>query len=157
VVIAIIAYYYIGNAFNVDSKFWIGSLTLALYIGAYIADIYKGAIESIHINQWQTAKMFGFSRYQTYRYIVFPQVITTILPPLAGQFAMTIKSSALLAYMSTDEFLNAIQTVQSISFRYPEGFLIVTVGYLILTIPLILLVRYLEKKFDYKVNHEFEA
>ena len=128
VVIAIIAYYYIGNAFNVDSKFWIGSLTLALYIGAYIADIYKGAIESIHINQWQTAKMFGFSRYQTYRYIVFPQVITTILPPLAGQFAMTIKSSALLAYMSTDEFLNAIQTVQSISFRYPEGFLIVKIG-----------------------------
>ncbi len=157
VVIAIIAYYYIGNAFNVDSKFWVGSLTLSLYIGAYIADIYKGAIESIHINQWQTAKMFGFSRYQTYRYIVFPQVVTTILPPLAGQFAMTIKSSALLAYMSTDEFLNAIQTVQSISFRYPEGFFIVTVGYLILTIPLILLVRYLEKKFDYKVNHEFEA
>ncbi len=157
VVIAIIAYYYIGDAFNVDSKFWVGSLTLALYIGAYIADIYKGAIESIHINQWQTAKMFGFSRYQTYRYIVFPQVITTILPPLAGQFAMTIKSSALLAYMSTDEFLNAIQTVQSISFRYPEGFLVVTVGYLILTIPLILLVRYLEKKFDYKVSHEFKA
>jgi len=157
VVIAIIAYYYIGNAFNVDSKFWVGSLTLSLYIGAYIADIYKGAIESIHINQWQTAKMFGFTKYQTYRYIVFPQVVTTILPPLAGQFAMTIKSSALLAYMSTDEFLNAIQTVQSISFRYPEGFFIVTVGYLILTIPLILLVRYLEKKFDYKVNHEFEA
>lgn len=156
VVIAIIAYYYIGNAFNIDSKFWIGALTLALYIGAYIADIYKGAIESIHINQWQTAKMFGFTRYQTYRYIVFPQVITSILPPLAGQFAMTIKSSALLAYMSTDEFLNAIQTVQSISFRYPEGFLIVTVGYLILTIPLILLVRMLEKKLNYKVNHETE-
>lgn len=156
VVIAIIAYYYIGNAFNIDSKFWIGALTLALYIGAYIADIYKGAIESIHINQWQTAKMFGFTRYQTYRYIVFPQVITSILPPLAGQFAMTIKSSALLAYMSTDEFLNAIQTVQSISFRYPEGFLIVTVGYLVLTIPLILLVRMLEKKLNYKVNHEIE-
>ena len=156
VVIAIIAYYYIGNAFNIDSKFWIGALTLALYIGAYIADIYKGAIESIHINQWQTAKMFGFTRYQTYRYIVFPQVITSILPPLAGQFAMTIKSSALLAYMSTDEFLNAIQTVQSISFRYPEGFLLVTVGYLVLTIPLILLVRMLEKKLNYKVNHEIE-
>ena len=156
VVIAIIAYYYIGNAFGIDSKFWIGALTLALYIGAYISDIYKGAIESIHVNQWQTAKMFGFTRYQTYRYVVFPQVITTILPPLAGQFAMTIKSSALLAYMATDEFLNAIQTVMSISFRYPEGFFVVTIGYLILTIPLILSVRYLEKKFSYKVSHEFK-
>ena len=156
VVIAMVAYYYIGDAFNVDSKFWVGSITLSLYIGAYIADIYKGAIESIHINQWQTAKMFGFTRYQTYRYIVFPQVMTSILPPLAGQFAMTIKSSALLAYMATDEFLNAIQTVQSISFRYPEGFIIVTVGYLALTIPLIMLVRTLEKKLNYKVSHEFE-
>lgn len=156
VVIAMVAYYYIGDAFNVDSKFWVGSITLSLYIGAYIADIYKGAIESIHINQWQTAKMFGFTRYQTYRYIVFPQVMTSILPPLAGQFAMTIKSSALLAYMATDEFLNAIQTVQSISFRYPEGFIIVTAGYLALTIPLIMLVRTLEKKLNYKVSHEFE-
>lgn len=155
VVIAIIAYYYIGNAFGIRSKFWIGVFTLALYIGAYIADLYKGAIESIHVNQWQTAKMFGFTKYQTYRYIVFPQVITTILPPLAGQFAMTIKSSALLAYMATDEFLNAIQTVMSISFRIPEGLMVVTVGYLILTIPLILLVRFLENKLNYKVDHEF--
>lgn len=151
VVIAIIAYYYIGNAFNVDSKFWVGAITLALYIGAYIADIYKGAVEAIHVNQWQTAKMFGFTRYQTYRYVVFPQVITGILPPLAGQFTMTIKSSALLAYMATDEFLNTIKTVQSISYRYPEGFIIVTIGYLILTIPLIMLVRMLEKKLNYKV------
>lgn len=156
VVLAMVAYYYIGNAFNVDSKFWIGSITLALYIGAYIADIYKGAVESIHSNQWQTARMFGFTRYQTYRYIIFPQVITSILPPLAGQFAMTIKSSALLAYMATDEFLNTIKTVQSISFRYPEGFIIVTVGYLIMTIPLIMLVRLLEKKLNYKVSHEFD-
>lgn len=131
-----------------------GSLTLGLYIGAYISDIYKGAIESIHQNQWQTAKMFGFTKYQTYRYIVFPQVMTSILPPLAGQFAMTIKSSALLAYMSTNEFLNSVQTIQSISFRYPEGFLIIAAGYLILTIPLILMVRRLEKRLNYKVAYE---
>ncbi len=151
VVIAMIAYYYIGDAFNIDSKFWVGVITLALYIGAYIADIYKGAVEAIHINQWQTAKMFGFTKYQTYRYVVFPQVITGILPPLAGQLTMTIKSSALLAYMATDEFLNTIKTVQSISFRYPEGFIIIIVGYLVLTIPLIMLVRMLEKKLNYKV------
>ncbi len=47
-VIAIVSYYYIGFAFNISSKFWVGVITLSLYIGAYIADIYKGAIESIH-------------------------------------------------------------------------------------------------------------
>ncbi|MGX8796812.1 amino acid ABC transporter permease [Fusibacter sp. JL298sf-3] len=149
-VISMIAYYYIGDAFGLKSKFWVGVVTLALYIGAYVADIYKAAVEGIHVNQWQTAKMFGFTRYQTYRYVVFPQVITSVLPPLAGQFAMTIKGSAILSYLATDEFFNTIRTVQSVSFKYLEGFIIVTVGYLLLTVPLILLVRYMEKRLNYK-------
>ncbi|MBM7562546.1 amino acid ABC transporter permease [Fusibacter tunisiensis] len=151
VVLAMVAYFYIGDAFGIKSKFWVGAIALAFYIGAYIADIYKGAVESIHINQWQTAKMFGFTRYQTYRYVVLPQVITSILPPLTGQLTMTIKSSAILAYMATDEFLNTIRTVQAIGFRYPEGFMITILGYLILTVPLIVLVGKLEKKLNYKV------
>ncbi len=150
-VVAIVSYYYIGYAFGLDSKFWIGVITLALYIGAYIADIYKGAIESIHMNQWQAAKMFGFSKFQTYRYIIFPQVVMTILPPLAGQFALTIKGSALLSYMATSEFLNSVNTVMAVSFAYPEGFLILAVGYLIITVPIIRLIRHLEDRLNYKV------
>ncbi len=148
-VIVIVAFYYIGFAFGFNSRFWVGVLTLALYIGAYIADIYKGAIDSIHVNQWQTAKMFGFSTYQTYRYVVFPQVMLTILPPLAGQFALTIKGSALLSYMATEEFLNAIKTVQANSFRVTEGFIVVTIGYLLITVPLLRLIRYLEKRANF--------
>ncbi len=155
VVIAIVSYYYISFAFGLDSKFVVGVITLALYIGAYICDIYKGAIESIHINQWQAAKMFGFNKFQTYRYIIFPQVIMSILPPLAGQFALTIKGSALLSYMATDEFLNTIKTVQAASYRYSEGFIIVTIGYLVITIPLIRLIRHLESKLNYRgATHE---
>jgi polar amino acid transport system permease protein len=150
-VIAIVSYYYIGYAFGLDSKFWIGVITLALYIGAYIADIYKGAIESIHMNQWQAAKMFGFSKFQTYRYIIFPQVVMSILPPLAGQFALTIKGSALLSYMGTSEFLNSANTVMAVSFAYPEGFIIIAVGYLIITVPIIRLIRHLEDRLNYKV------
>lgn len=150
-VIAIVSYYYIGFAFNISSKFWVGVITLSLYIGAYIADIYKGAIESIHQNQWQAAKMFGFNRYQTYRYIIFPQVVMTILPPLAGQFALTIKGSALLSYMGTSEYLNSVNTVMAVSFAYPEGFVILAVGYLIITIPIIQMIRHLEDRLNYRV------
>lgn len=158
VVIAILSYYYIGYAFGFNSKFWVGAFTLALYIGAYISDIYKGAVDAIHPNQWQTAKMFGFTRLQTYRYIIFPQVLRHILPPLTGQFALTIKGSALLSYMATDEFLNAIKTVQAASFKYSEGFILVTFGYLLMTVPLIQLIRYLEvtlqvEGHSYEFNH----
>jgi len=153
-VIAIVGYYYIGNAFGLESKFWIGALTLALYIGAYISDIYQGAVQSIHPNQWQTAKMFGFTRLQTYRYVIFPQIFRQILPPLTGQFALTIKGSALLSYMATDEFLNAIKTVQAATFAYSEGFIIVAIGYLLLTVPLIHLIKYLEEKLKVEGSHE---
>lgn len=146
VVIAIVSYYYIGFAFGFEDKFWVGVFTLALYIGAYISDIYKGAIDAIHPNQWQTAQMFGLTRFQTYRYVVLPQIMSTLLPPLAGQFALTIKGSALLSYMATDEFLNAVKTVQAATFRYSEGFIIVTIGYLLITVPLIQLIRWLETK-----------
>ena len=151
-VIAIIAYYYIGSAFNINSKFIVGCITLGLYIAAYISDIYKGAIKSIHINQWQASKMFGFTKYQTYRYIIFPQVFKSILPPLAGQFALTVKGSALLAYMATSELLNAINTVSAATYKIPEGFIVVTIGYWIITIPLIMIIRSLEKKVNYTVK-----
>lgn len=146
VVIAIVSYYYIGYAFGFNNKFWVGVFTLALYIGAYISDIYKAAVDAIHPNQWQTAQMFGFTRWQMYRYVVLPQILSIILPPLAGQFALTIKGSALLSYMATDEFLNAIKTVQAATFRYSEGFVIVTIGYLLITVPLIQLIRWLETR-----------
>lgn len=151
IVIAIVAYYYIGNAFSIDSKLFIGVLTLGLYIGAYIADIYKGAIESIHINQWQTAKMFGFTSYQTYRYIIFPQVLKSILPPLVGQFALTIKGSALLSYMALNEFLNEVNVVQANSFRTIEGFIVLALGYWLITIPIIIIVRRLEETLHVKI------
>lgn len=149
-VIIIASYYYIGYAFNIKDKFLIGVMTLALYIGAYIADIYRGAIESVHDRQWQAAKMFGFTKYQTYRYIIFPQVLMTILPPLTGQLALLIKGSALLSYMAFDEFFNVIKTVQASTFAYAEGFIIAAIGYLIMTIPLLGLIKILEKKINYR-------
>jgi polar amino acid transport system permease protein len=152
IVIAIVSYYYVGSAFSIKSKLFIGVMTLGLYIGAYIADIYQGAIESIHINQWQTAKMFGFTRFQTYRYIVFPQVLKSILPPLVGQFALTIKGSALLSYMALNEFLNEVNVVQANSYRTIEGFIVLALGYWIITIPVIILVRKLEKALHVRIT-----
>lgn len=151
IVLAILSYYYIGTAIGITNKMTIGVLTLALYIGAYISDIYKGAIESIHINQWQTAKMFGFTKYQTYRFIIFPQILKSILPPLAGQFALTVKGSALLSYMGLNEYLNEIGVVQAISYDYLEGYMILSIGYWLITIPIIVYIRRLEEKLHLRI------
>lgn len=150
VIIIIASYYYVGDAFGIDSKFAIGVITLSMYTGAYICDIYRGAIEGVHPRQWQAAKMFGFTKWQTYRYIIFPQVIMSILPPLTGQLALLIKGSALLAYIMFNEFFNVIKTVQSYTFAYAEGYVIVALGYLAMTIPLLLLIKKLEKRLNFR-------
>ncbi len=150
-VIVIVSYYMIANAFNYRNKVVVGVIILAMYIGAYVSDIYKGSVESIHMNQWQTAKMFGFSTYQTYRYVILPQVVITALPPIAGQLALTIKGSALLSLIATPEYFNQVNNVLATTFLYREGYIILAIGYLLITIPLIRLVRYLEVKLNYKV------
>lgn len=150
-VVAIVSYYLIANSLGFGNKLLVGSLTLAFYIGAYVSDIYKGSIESVHINQWQTAKMFGFTKYQTYRYVVLPQVVLTALPPLAGQLALTIKGSALLSYLAVPEYYNEVNNVIQTNYKYVEGYIIMATGYLLITIPLIRLVRYLEVKLNYKI------
>lgn len=149
-VIVIASYYYIGNAFNIDNHFLIGTITLGFYTGAYIADIYRGAIESVPKDQWQAAKMFGFTKYQTYRYIIFPQVLLSILPPLTGQLALLIKGSALLSYTAFDEFYNVIKTIQASTYAAAEGFIIMAIGYLIITIPLLQGIKILERKVNFR-------
>ena len=145
-VIAIVAYYYIGNSFGIKSKLIIGSLTLGFYISAYISDIYKGAIESIHINQWQAAKMFGFTKYQTYRYIIFPQVITRILPPLTGQFASLIKDSSLLGVIAIRDLTKATREAVTSSLQPFELWFLCAILYLVLTFAFSMFVQYLERK-----------
>lgn len=145
-VLVVILYYIVGQAFYINDRFTSAIIILTFYNSSYISEIYRGGIESIPLGQWQAAKVFGFSRYQTYRHIILPQVFKSILPPLTGQLALLIKSTALLSYMAVDEFFNTIMGINANTFAYIEGYIVLATGYLIITIPLSILIKYLEKK-----------
>lgn len=80
-----------------------GAVALAVYEGAYITEIIRAGIQSIDKGQWEASSGLGFSRAQQLRYIIFPQALRRIMPPLAGQFISTIKDSAIVSVISIQE------------------------------------------------------
>lgn len=85
------------------SIFISGTVALAVYEGAYITEIIRAGIQSIDKGQWEASAGLGFTRTQQLRYIIFPQALRRIMPPLAGQFISTIKDSAIVSVISIQE------------------------------------------------------
>lgn len=145
----LIFFYVIANAAGIDNRFVVGVLIMALFSGAYIAEIIRGGVQSIGESQRESARSLGFSPYQTYRYVIFPQVITRILPSLAGQLASLIKDSSLLSVIAIKEFTMAAREMNANTFSTLEAYLPLALGYLLLTLPISRLTRLLERKFSY--------
>lgn len=142
-------YYFIGVFFQLNNKFVAGVLILSIFEGAYISEIIRSGIESISKTQLETARSLSLTVRQTYIYIIFPQVIRRILPPLSGQFVSLIKDSSLLSIIALSEFTLSVQNVAAINFNFTEGYILLGFGYLILTFFISRLSKYLEARFLY--------
>ncbi|WP_448820942.1 amino acid ABC transporter permease [Cetobacterium sp.] len=142
-------YYVIGTAFGIENRYIMGVLIMGIFSGAYVSEIIRAGIESVNKIQIETAKSLAFTRVQTYRYIILPQVIKRVMPPLAGQFASLIKDSSLLSIIAVNEFTKNVQEVDSLTFSPIENYCILAVGYLIMTYPISHLSKYLERRFSY--------
>lgn len=146
----LIFYYVVANSFGLNNRYVAGVLVMSLFSGAYIAEIIRAGVDSIGKTQRETAKSIGLTKGQTYRYIIFPQVFTRVLPPLAGQFASLIKDSSLLSIIAIKEFTLAAREINSTTFSTIESYIPLAIGYLMLTIPISLLTNYLERKYKYE-------
>jgi len=145
----LVFFYVVADAFGIGNRYLVGALTLALFAGAYISEIIRAGIESVGESQLESARAIGLTRCQTYRYVVFPQVMRRILPPLAGQFASLIKDSSLLSIIAVNEFTLNAQEVNAFTYSTMESYLPLAVGYLALTLPISMLSRYLERRYRY--------
>lgn len=146
----LIFFYVIANAVGLNNRFVVGVIIMALFSGAYIAEIIRGGVESIGESQRETARSLGFSPFQTYRYVIFPQVITRILPSLAGQLASLIKDSSLLSIIAIKEFTMAAREMNSNTFSTMEAYIPLAIGYLLLTLPISQLTRFLGRRYSYE-------
>ena len=120
-------------------------ITLGLFEGAYIAEIVRGGIQSIDIGQWEASAALGFSWVQRMRYILLPQAVRRILPPLAGQFISTIKDSAIVSVISIQELTFQGMDLMASTYLNFEIWITVSLLYLCLTLPCSLAVARLER------------
>lgn len=146
VVFIIVLYYFIAAPFEFNYPYFVGIIALSLYMTPYMKNLFEGAMSSINDLQYQAMTVFGFTSYQKYRYIIIPQLLKIIIPPLIGNLTFVIKGSTLLQFISVPELFYQIETVKSRTFGSVEGYLLMFVLYLLITIPLIRLTKYFEGK-----------
>ncbi len=126
------------------SAFLSALITLSLFEGAYITEIVRAGIQSIEKGQWEASAALGFTRWQQMRYVVLPQALQRILPPLAGQFISTIKDSAIVSVISIQELTFQAMELMSSTYLTFEIWITITVMYLMLTLTCSLAVERLE-------------
>jgi polar amino acid transport system permease protein len=126
--------------------FWYGAASLACFAGAYVTEIVRAGIQSIHRGQTEAARSLGMTYAQSMRYIILPQALRRILPPLAGQFISLIKDSSLLGIIAIRDLTKAAREIVSASLQPFEVYLLLAVLYLVLTFSLSMLVQNMEKR-----------
>ena len=149
-VLVLFGFYGVANAVGWNDRLSVGIVILSLFSGAYIAEIIRAGIESVGRSQWDSARAIGLTSVQTYRFVIFPQVLRQILPPVAGQFSSLIKDSSLLYIIGIPELTFAANQINSATYSTFESFVPLGICYLVLTLPVSLWTKYLESKVRYE-------
>ena len=143
-------YYIVGTALGVSDRFIAGVVILSVFEGAYIAEILRGSLLSMDKVQLEAAKAVGFTKIQTLRYVLLPQLTARTLPALTGQFASLIKDSSLLSMIALIEITQTMREITAVNFRMFECYLLLGVLYLLLTLPITAVSKLLERRYSYE-------
>jgi len=127
---------------------WRAILALVLGYGAFIAEVFRAGLLSVEAGQIEAAKSLGLSPWQRFRFIVLPQAIKTILPPLGNDFIALVKDSSLVSVVGVLDITQLGKVTAAGNFRYFETYNVVAFLYLCLTMGLSLLLRRLERRLS---------
>jgi polar amino acid transport system permease protein len=121
-------------------------VALGFGYGAYLTEIYRAGIQSIHRGQMEAARSLGMSYFQAMRYVVLPQAFRIILPPLVNNLSALLKDSSLIAVIALPDLLQMGRLYISRTFRAFEGYNTVALLYLLMTLILSSLSRVMERR-----------
>ena len=129
--------------------FWGAVVTLAISDSAFTAEIYRAGIQSIAKGQTEAAQSIGLSKAQTMRYVILPQAIRRILPPLANQFIYIVKMSAFASVIGMQELTRRANELVVTEYRPLEIYTLLIVEYLVLVLVISAFVRRLERRMGW--------
>ena len=131
--------------FQIPSLYF-GVTALAVFTGAYVAEMVRAGIQSIHRGQMEASRSLGMTYAQAMINVILPQALRRIIPPLAGQFISLIKDSSLLGIIAIRELTKATREVVTTSLQPFELWFVCALLYLILTFTLSMFLQYLERR-----------
>ena len=140
----LIIYYIIFASVNID-RWIVGAIAFGINSGAYIAEIARGGILSIHVGQTEAGRSLGMTSWQTMWHIVLPQAIKNILPALGNEFVVLIKETAVVGMIANIDLVGAALRVQARTYDYLVPLLAIAVIYYIVIKIISLLLAQLEK------------
>ncbi len=122
-----------------DTEFFFAVLALTLIYSAYVSEVYRAGINSVHPSQDAAARSLGLSRLQSLRHVVLPQAIRRVVPPLLNDFIGLQKDTVLVTYIGVVEIFRQAQIRQAASYNFTP-YIVVALVFLLVTIPLARLV-----------------
>lgn len=125
---------------------WAGVIAIGVNSGAYIAEIVRGSIISISHGQMEAARSTGLTHAQAMLYIIWPQAFRRMIPPLTNQCIISLKDTSLLVVIGVGELTRQGQEIISVNFRAFEVWLTVAIFYLIMTLSISALLKYIERR-----------
>jgi polar amino acid transport system permease protein len=120
---------------------------LSITYGAFSAEIFRAGIQSISKGQMEAARSQGMSYGQAMRYVILPQAIRNVLPAIGNDFVCMLKDSSLVSVLAVRDITQIARLYAGRSFQFKESYITLAVMYLIMTVILSFLVKYLEKRF----------
>jgi len=121
-----------------------GIICLSMQHGGYLAEIYRAGIQAVAKGQWEASFSLGFSIINTFIRIIFPQAVKIIIPPTANMFIGMLKDSALVSIIGVNELMRQSQIATSLTFRPFEFYTVTALIYIILTLGLSQMAKFLE-------------
>ena len=119
-------------------------LSMAIYGSGYLAEIWRGCIQSVPKPQWEGSESLAMTRFQQYRYVILPQALRIALPPTVGFAVQVVKNTSIASLIGFVELARAGQLVNNATFQPFRVFLVVAALYFVICYPLSQLSRWLE-------------
>ena len=140
-------YYAMGKIVQVPDIF-AAVIAMTICYGAYLGEIFRAGIQSIHKGQMEAAIALGLSRGQAMRRIILPQTVRVVLPPLGNEFIALLKDSSLVSILAVSDLLRRGREYASKTFDYFEAFTVVALVYLVMTLFFSRLVALMEQRMN---------
>ena len=124
------------------------SISLALYVSGYLADIWRGAIQSVPWQQWEASGSLAMTRVQQFRYVILPQALRIATPPTVGFAVQAVKNTSIVSIVNVVEVARAGQLVNNVTYEPFRVYGLVALLYFAICWPMSLLAARLERKLD---------